>query len=31
MGINRGDLFDAMHASHRPTKLLADRASQRTR
>ncbi len=31
LGINRGDLFDAMHASQRPTKLLADRASQRSR
>jgi uncharacterized protein YjiS (DUF1127 family) len=31
LGINRGDLFDAMHASQRPTKLLADRASQRIR
>ena len=31
LGINRGDLFDAMHASQRPTKLLADRASRRSR
>ena len=29
LGINRGDLFDAMQASQRPTKLLADRAAAR--
>ena len=30
LGINRGDLFDALHASHtRPTRLLAERRSRR--
>jgi uncharacterized protein YjiS (DUF1127 family) len=31
LGINRGDLFDAMHASHRPTKLLSERRNSRAR
>lgn len=29
LGINRGDLFDAMHDRHRPTRLLAERRSTR--
>ena len=29
LGINRGDLFDAMHAHQRPTRLLAERRSLR--
>ncbi|MDO8360716.1 MAG: hypothetical protein Q7T08_11845 [Devosia sp.] len=29
LGINRGDLFDAMHAGRRPTRLLAERRSHR--
>jgi len=29
LGINRGDLFDAMHASHRKTRLLTDRRALR--
>jgi uncharacterized protein YjiS (DUF1127 family) len=29
LGINRGDLFDAMHAQQRPTGLLAERRSRR--
>ena len=31
LGINRGDLFDAMHASHRATRLLAERRESRAR
>ncbi len=31
LGINRGDLFDAMHASYRPTKLLSERRTSRAR
>jgi len=30
LGINRGDLFDAMRAEHRPTHLLAQRRAIRT-
>ena len=30
LGIDRGDLFDAMHVGHRPTRLLAERRSHRT-
>jgi uncharacterized protein YjiS (DUF1127 family) len=30
LGINRGDLFDAMHVTHRPTSLLAERRLQRS-
>ena len=29
LGINRGDLFDAMHVATRPTKLLAERRNLR--
>lgn len=29
LGIERSDLFDALHAEHRPTKLLADRRTLR--
>jgi uncharacterized protein YjiS (DUF1127 family) len=29
LGINRGDLFDAMRADQRPTRLLAERRSGR--
>ena len=31
LGINRGDLFDAMHASHRSTRLLVERRESRAR
>jgi uncharacterized protein YjiS (DUF1127 family) len=31
LGINRGDLFDALSARQRPTELLADRRSRRLR
>ena len=31
LGINRGDLFDAMHASQRPTRLLSERRASRAR
>ena len=31
LGINRGDLFDAMHASHRATRMLAERRESRAR
>ena len=29
LGINRGDLFDAMHAQQHPTRLLAERRAGR--
>jgi len=29
LGINRGDLFDAMHAEPRPTRMLAERRARR--
>ena len=29
LGINRGDLFDAMQAEHRPTKVLTERRARR--
>ena len=29
LGINRGDLFDAMHVERRPTRLLAERRASR--
>ena len=29
LGINRGDLFDALHTPHRSTRLLAERRSRR--
>ena len=30
LGINRGDLFDALHMAQRPTRLLAQRRAART-
>lgn len=29
LGINRGDLFDAMHAQQRPTRVLTERRARR--